>query len=331
MPGRAKAAVAALLLLALAAGCEASHFPDAGTPDDSGGASLADPLPPAEAASGPPAPLTGLPVEDAVVDRPAVAVTVAGAPSARPAVGLSEADLVVAEPADDGERYLAVFQSRLPSSVGPVAAPRALDATLLPPLVGVLAGGSPSDDVLALLRHAGVVLREEGQPLDAWVREPERRAPHNVFVSPEQLPPADAAAPEAPWPFGQEDVGGGVEVPRVSWTRPAGVQAAWEWDGASARWVRATPTVGAASVVLVRVPSVDGLVSGSAAAATTGEGDALVLADGRAVEARWSRSPGEPFAWTTSDGAPLPIRPGPVWIELVPAGAAVETVPATVG
>ncbi len=52
---------------------------------------------------------------------------------------------------------------------------------------------------------------------------------------------------------------------------------------------------------------------------TVGEGTALVLRDGRAHEARWSRpSTASGTSFTTPDGAPLTFAPGQVWIVLAP-------------
>jgi hypothetical protein len=51
----------------------------------------------------------------------------------------------------------------------------------------------------------------------------------------------------------------------------------------------------------------------------TGSGDALLLAGGQAVQARWSKSDaGSPLALTDTAGDELRVPPGGTWIELVP-------------
>lgn len=341
MRGSARIAAAAFLLVSLALVAAACEDDDPGGGDVTGGEDVAglgfDDAPAAAAPVdvGPPAPLTGVPTTDpAVAERASVAVSLAGAAQAGSLVGITEADLVFVEPVAEGERYLAVFHSALPESVGPVATASVIDAALVRPLAGMLAGLSPNDTMLDLLRYADVVLREEGQPFDAWVREPSLRAPYNVFVQPRALLDATSEPSEPPQPTWEVDVEGprdGVAARQVALVRPSGRRVSWEWDAGTSRWRRSEPAVSAASVVLVAVPSMDGFVAGPAAATTTGEGAALLLGEGRAVEGRWSRQPGEAFSWTTADGEAIPLRPGPVWIELVPSEGAAETVPATVG
>lgn len=52
---------------------------------------------------------------------------------------------------------------------------------------------------------------------------------------------------------------------------------------------------------------------------TVGSGTALVLRDGRAHEARWSRSSATSgTTFTTPGGEPLAFAPGQVWVVLAP-------------
>jgi hypothetical protein len=53
-------------------------------------------------------------------------------------------------------------------------------------------------------------------------------------------------------------------------------------------------------------------------ARTVGAGDALVLRDGHAFDARWSRPAADGgTTFTTASGRPMTFAPGPVWIVLV--------------
>jgi len=54
---------------------------------------------------------------------------------------------------------------------------------------------------------------------------------------------------------------------------------------------------------------------------TTGTGRALVLRDGKAYRAKWSRpSEKEGTTFTTPDGEPMTFAPGQVWVVLVNDG-----------
>src|SRR4051812_9124112 len=84
------------------------------------------------------APLTGLPVTDpAVVTRPTMLVKINNADgkgcsqSARPQVGLDQADIVIEEEVEGGiTRFMAAFQSVIPETVGPVRSARSSDIDL---------------------------------------------------------------------------------------------------------------------------------------------------------------------------------------------------------
>ena len=85
------------------------------------------------------------------------------------------------------------------------------------------------------------------------------------------------------------------------------------------------PQLGAETVVIQYVKIRSSRFRDSAGNATpytpsVGSGTALVLRDGVAIPARWSRpdaSRGTTF--TTSTGAPLPFAPGRVWVAFAPA------------
>lgn len=77
------------------------------------------------------APLTGLKTEQKVTERRPVAVVVNNHPKARPQSGLSKADIVI-EALAEGQitRFLAIFQSQMPETVGPVRSAREYFVTL---------------------------------------------------------------------------------------------------------------------------------------------------------------------------------------------------------
>lgn len=71
------------------------------------------------------APLTGLKTEQKLAERRPIAVAVNNHPKARPQSGLSKADVVI-EALAEGRitRFLAIFQSEMPETVGPVRSAR---------------------------------------------------------------------------------------------------------------------------------------------------------------------------------------------------------------
>jgi hypothetical protein len=88
----------------------------------------------------------------------------------------------------------------------------------------------------------------------------------------------------------------------------------------------ASGRVSAHAVVLEHVAAGGGLsipdAAGHAApnVTTVGHGSATVLLDGRSYAATWSRpSPSSHTTYRTTDGTPLRIGPGPIWVLLLPS------------
>ncbi len=289
------------------------------------------PLPSTVPRPPPVSPFTGLPTD---LGAPVLGVKIDNAAVARPQSGLALADLVYVEPIEGGlSRLLAVYQSQVPSVVGPVRSTRVSDLELLanfgrPALafsgaaaeVGALVVRAPVLDVSAL-RRPGDYHRDQRRPM-----------PHNLYGDATLLrqggtPPRDIGFRFGPTPPG------GRPVPGTEVRYPAtaiGVQ----WVPAEAKWVismdgapltsASGPRPGAATVVLQRV-SVrnttvrDAAGSPSPFAETVGAGDVVVLRDGLAFTGKWSRAaPDAITTFTLPDGSPLTFARGPVWVVLVP-------------
>ncbi|MBT4677066.1 MAG: DUF3048 domain-containing protein, partial [Acidimicrobiaceae bacterium] len=83
--------------------------------------------------TGPVHPLTGLPAVDGTIDRPALVVKIGNNDSkSLPQLGLEDADIVYEAHIENGvTRFLAVFQSEVPTQVGPVRSARSSDIDLI--------------------------------------------------------------------------------------------------------------------------------------------------------------------------------------------------------
>ncbi len=65
--------------------------------------------------------------------------------------------------------------------------------------------------------------------------------------------------------------------------------------------------------------------SGEAEGQTVGEGDAWVFTDGTVRIGRWVRpDKAQPAHYVDDTGAPILLRPGRTWVELLPVGATVD-------
>jgi len=292
-------------------------------------------------------PLLGTPGE--VPQRAALAVKIENTRRGRPQAGLNEADVVFEEQVEGRlTRLLAMYQSQDPETVGPVRSARTTDLTLLAELGRPLFAWSGANrTVRELVEAADVVDVGASAAPDAYRRDPDRRAPYDLFAAPAALrsageaEDADACA-AVPRPlFAYRDPGAPLAGPGVADASGYSItglatSVRWDWDPASG-WVRTqdgTPHVDADGTP-VAVPNVmirstpyhdsgqrDSVGAVVPEAETIGEGEAWLLSDGRVQEGRWQKpSADAPTTYTALDGSPMLLTPGRTWVEVVPPGA----------
>ncbi|WP_318206565.1 DUF3048 domain-containing protein [Streptomyces sp. SJL17-1] len=334
-PGRVLTALLCAVTAAGLYGCSDSGPPEpAPTPTPAPATTTPAPAPTTPAPTGL-SPFTGLPARSG----PVLAVKIDNVAAARPHTGLGTADLVYVEQVEGGAtRLLAVYSSRLPELVGPVRSARESDIELLGTFGRpVLAYSGAQSALNPLLSAAPLHPVTETTSPGAFRRSPDRAAPYNLYLRPER---ALATVPE---PQNARDIGfrfgpapaGGTPVDSETVRYPA-ARYTFTWSASDRTWrvamdgraARATDTgpLAPSTVVVQRVAvrssgfrDVTGAVSPYTE--TVGNGTALVLRDGRAHEARWSRtSATSGTTFTTPGGEPLAFAPGQVWVVLAPRG-----------
>ncbi len=288
-------------------------------------------------------PLSGRPATDpARLARPAVTVKIDNISVARPQAGIEKADLVYEELTEGITRLVVVFQSDDAATIGPVRSVRPADPVIVTPLGGVLAfsGGSPA--AVDLAREAPVALVTEGDT-DVMYRRRGRSAPHNLYTSGEGLyakVPPEAKAPPAfadflrdGRPFGPP---GASPAKHLSLVPAPYVTADYDWDPASGRWNRTTDGSPhllesgeqiAPTTVIVQYTPYSVFVHDAKVQypEVVGSGDALILASGVAVNAKWSKPSADAVTrFTDAGGAPIALPPGQTWVHLVEPGSTVS-------
>lgn len=276
------------------------------------------------------------PATTAPLTTPVVAVKVDNVPAAHPQTGLGAADVIYVQPVEGGlTRLVAVFSGDLPEEVGPVRSARRTDLDLLAQFgKPVLAYSGAAPELLPALRSADLVNASPDDAPDAFHRSRDRRAPHNLYVRPGQLPDGATAPAEAPLQFGPAP-GGGTPAAEHEAAFPA-ARFTFTWSAPDARWRIAmngtalTSTesgpLTAATVVVQRVvvtageAGEDAAGSASPVARTVGSGQSEVLRDGAVFAGTWSRATADvPTRYRTTAGAELPLASGPAWVLLLPA------------
>jgi hypothetical protein len=256
---------------------------------------------------------------------------------ARPQTGLDKADIVYVEQVEAGlSRMLAAYSARLPAMVGPVRSARETDLELLRQFGRpTLAFSGAQTKLLPAIAAAPLEPLTPQTDPDAYFRDSDRAAPHNLYLRPGRATHTttgvSAAADiglrfAAAVPGGKPVAGRTVRYPaaRFSFTWSA-ERGQWlvSMDGAPARAADGT-RLGAADVVVQYVtvrPSLyqDRWGSSSPYTETVGSGSAVVLRNGKEYDVEWSRPAADAVtSFTTRDGKRMTFAPGQVWIVFAP-------------
>lgn len=287
-----------------------------------------------------------------LAERLPVAVMVDNYPDARPQHGLAEAEIVYEALVESGiTRLMAVNWRNQAARVQPVRSARtqflsfALELDALYAHVGSAAAAGPAN-AAAQMQEWGVRSIDEDDSAGAIHRDPSRLAPKNAVTSTAALAALGdargwAGAPRVdPWRYKDDGGSAGDAVQSVTLDFDAArlnrgaFAVTWQHDPASNRYLRwqggaphrdaATGEQLAARNVIIQISEVRpaGDRDGHVLYTTEGGGNAVVLLDGRAVQATW-RKDGRDGRTRYYDeaGQEVPLNRGNTWVELLPTGA----------
>lgn len=129
-------------------------------------------------------PFTGERVAEEIEMRPVLA-TINNHPDARPQSGLTSADVVYEMLAEgDVTRFLALYQTELPESIGPIRSARSYFVDIAGGLDAFYLAHGYSPEAKSMLERR-VVDHINGMQYDGvyFIRSKERKAPHNSYIS----------------------------------------------------------------------------------------------------------------------------------------------------
>jgi len=292
------------------------------------------------AATGPAAPLTGLPASAAVVSRRAVALDIAG----RHPHELSSAD-VIFEEFSTPRRYIAVFQSRQATAAGPVTSTSPADGQILSVLQPGIGYDGGSASFIKVLDNTRVT--DLGYPAHS---SPYRSGAGGLTASTKKLRLAGRGA-EPPELFSYRGAeSGSSDLATAGEWRPSSVTVAipglgrqkWIFNSHSDRWAQVSggPPIQVANLIVQTVDYKQVFLNRRAgltapSARVFGKGPAEVFSGigdtadggrgGLAAKGRWSK-PGilDVTEYVDSKGFPMELQPGTTWIILAPRGTRVE-------
>lgn len=269
-----------------------------------------------------------------------LAVKIDNTRPAHPQQGLRSADIVYVEQVEGGEtRIMAIFSSKIPSSLGPVRSARISDLHILRQFgKPAFAFSGVQGKMKPYVRRAPLYDLSQDNGVTDYFRASGRPMPYNLFTRPKAL------LRKAPKAGGPKDIGfrfgpapaGGKATKSFTAVWPSETMS-FRWSAKEKRWLSSHSgrtnaaaeggVLGGQTVVIQYAKTErsrfhDFLGSYTPLIHTTGTGRAVVLRDGRSYAARWSR-PGESAGTTftmAATGEPMTFAPGQVWIVLVNDG-----------
>lgn len=283
-------------------------------------------------------PLTGIELPDEAATKTNVtAIMIENSPDARPQSGLQQADVVYEAIAEGGiTRFAAIYQQNRPELIGPVRSLRMYYVDWMAPYDPAIAhvGGS----LFALREVRNGTHKDLDQFFNAgtYWRSTDRYAPHNVYTSFANLDGLNAqrgytqSSPQAIARSDQPFAGQTANSVNVTMSGPT-YNSSWNYDAASATYLRSQAgaphidrekgQIGAQIVVVLKQQMDTVLEDGYRENYhTSGTGDAVVFAQGKATEAVWHKeNMRTQLSFTDkSTGKPLPLPRGKTWFSAVP-------------
>jgi hypothetical protein len=261
---------------------------------------------------------------------------------ARPHFGLDAADVVYEAPAEAGiPRLMPIFlrAGGQTDRVGPVRSARHYFVYLAneyrTPLVHI--GASPQGFDALSATGLPDVDEQRGDP--GFVRDPNRQAPHNAFVSTRSIRDVlrqrgtAVKASMGPLNFGAYAAGQQPATTiKIPYPGPEGYSVEYGYDTATRLYRRIMDgqphrdgTTGqqyTARSIVIQFADVEPIPNDSAGrvdVGLVGSGKGILVAEGTQVPLQWSRaSVREATQFKRADGAPFALPSGQVWIQVVP-------------
>lgn len=351
-------AIALSLTLFGAAACSKDEPAEAPTATvvPSGGEATSSPT--ASATASPPAPtagflapLTGMPAETAISNRP-FAVMINNLAPARPQSGLTQADTVWELLAEGGiTRLVAIFQSKeFTDPIGPIRSIRPYFIEVGEFYNSVLVHIGASNDAFAILqRQKKADLDELVNAGSSFYRDSSRKAPHNAYSTLELLRkgvdrlkyettvevPAltFAAAPElaAPELAASAETAEHLDIKFML----SSYKVTYDYDSASALYSRSIndqphidknngEQLTAANLVVLSTKHVAYDDVGRLEIDLNRGGDAMLFQRGKMIRCEWQRKSGDVIR-LYKDGAELPFLPGITYYHVVPSSSSLDS------
>ena len=286
--------------------------------------------------------LTGQPDTPDIAARPNTAVIIENHTDARPQSGLSQADVVYEALAEGGiTRYMAVFHTQQPKTLGPVRSVRTyfVDWSLEndAPLAHVGGNADALDEIAPL----GMKNMDEFANGSYFYRTSDRYAPHNAYTSIDLLAKLEQARGYAGPPSAKPLAKFKKDAPAKTPPHPTidinysynGYQVEYRYDAATNTYLRflaGQPDIDRGTGQQIRVKNIVAemmptsygftrIGEQTVIMQTVGQGQAVIFRDGVAVEGTWKKdSHSARTQLLDGAGQPVALNQGNTWFAVIP-------------
>jgi hypothetical protein len=291
-------------------------------------------------------PYTGLEAENSdIIERRPLSVKIENSDVSRPQTNVSKADIVYETMVEGGETRLnCIYQSDIPDEVGNIRSARLSDVWIVPQYNALFFYSGSNREVNAGLKSVDISNMYIDRAPSLYYRSNDSFAPHNLYL---KLGGAYKEAKKMkldtkldnikPLVFGkvsesQESLykpASGVTIPFANYS-----SVTWNWSEEDGKWLReqggkihedkATGKQISCDTIVVMLAKYTVAAMKDPAGNPTydctlgGEGEAMILRDGKAIECTWKADADTPPTFTDANGDTVNLKPGETWFEVPP-------------
>ena len=289
-------------------------------------------------------PVNGLPMPSNANNSIVIGIKNDNNVRARPQSGPESADAVVEVLVEGGmTRFINIFYQSDTTYHGPIRSARPTDPTVLRPLGGVLVASGATGGLIPEIVDMGVPVITDRRP--EYFRISSRKAPHNLYADTFKLKALAVAkgyvkesTPQPLFPWGDPSLTSWTTNTYLNLSFSSQTSTTWTWNGSTYvrtyydaykgsssgnvhNWINKNGNQGQIStttvIALFCEPYIHPLQLPSVK--TVGNGRAIILHEGKLLDAFWKRGSNlDPFHITDVNGNLLYVPKGKVWISLVP-------------
>lgn len=284
-------------------------------------------------------PLTGLKL-DVVPKNPVYYVKIENTEGGVPQYGENQADMMIEELVEGGAtRLIGLFYTTLPTKVGHVRSARTTDISISEPVSATIVASGAAPKTVKEIKKSGIPFFTYDQDDPGWSSDPAKVAPYHVLWDIQKLNDSAADSGKKPsksffaWGNGPSSTDATKQVTSAS--VEFSPQSTTDWQLSGGKWNRqderaATGEAFAADTLVVIFARVvdagyhDPAGNPVPETVVEGSGRAVIFTGGRATEATWNKAEStDTMTFTTKAGKDLGLKPGHVWLEVVPRGGSV--------